>query len=124
MNYIAEIRAFYDWLEMNEVEASHISLWHGLMHIANKVRWQQDFTVPMSTLEFKTGLKRSSIYRARNKLKQLGLIDFRERSGSQASVYTVFSLCSTQTHNPDAMRTQRDTQPYSINKHKQNIQKT
>ena len=123
MNYISEIKAFYDWLELNEVEASHISVWHGLMHIANKTGWRQEFTVPMSTLELKTGLKRGAIYKARNKLKQLGLIDYRERSGNQCSAYRITSLCLFNEHNSVTIDTQQlhssttvDTQSGNINK--------
>jgi hypothetical protein len=60
------------------------------MHIANKTGWQTEFTVPMATLEFKTGLKKSTIYNARNTLRQLGRINFRERGGNQCSVYSLF----------------------------------
>lgn len=90
MNYLTEILAFYDWTETNSVDSSQICLWHALMHVANKTGWQEEFTVPMSTLEFKTGLKKSAIYTARNALKQLGRIDFKERSGNQCAVYRLF----------------------------------
>jgi len=106
MNYISEIKAFYDWLELNQIDATHISLWHSLMYIANKTGWQQEFTVPMSTLELKTGLKRGAIYNARNKLKQLGLIDFKERGGNQCSVYMLKSLCLFNEHKDDTTTTE------------------
>lgn len=123
MNYITEIRAFYDWLELNQIDATHISLWHGLMHIANKTGWQSEFTIPMSTLELKTGLKRGAIYNARNKLQQLGLITFSERKGNQCSSYTINSLCLFNEHKDDTITTETrqkcdttTTQTENINK--------
>ena len=101
MNYITEIKAFYDRLELFPLEATHISLWHGLMSIANRTGWREEFSVPMSTLEFKTGIKRTNLYKVRNKLKQAGLIDFKEREGKQSSVYKMLPLCSPHERNSD-----------------------
>lgn len=100
MNYIAEIKAFYDWLETNSLNDSAISLWHALMHVANKTGWQQEFTVAISTLEIKTGLNKKTIERARNKLQQMGRIDWKKRGGNQSAVYEMLSLCDTMTPQP------------------------
>ena len=37
-------------------------------------------------------LNQSAIYRSRNKLKQMGLIDFKERSGNQSAIYKINSV--------------------------------
>ena len=108
MNYLAEIKAFYDWLECNPLEATHISLWHGLMAIANKTGWKSEFTVPMSMLEFKTGIKRSNLYKARNKLQQSGLITFKERDGRQSAVYKLLPLCANSVHNSNEEAANKD----------------
>lgn len=102
MNYIKEINSFYDWLELNSVSDSVITLWHALMHINNKAGWNMEFTVAISTLQVKTSLSKSSIIRARNVLKQLGRIDFRERKGNQSCAYKITAFHSD---------TQNDTQP-------------
>jgi len=123
MNYISEIKAFYDWLECNPLDATHISLWHGLMSIANKTGWREEFTVPMSTLELKTGIKRTNLYKARNKLQQAGLISFREREGRQSAIYKILSLCTPDEHKSDTPVTNERqmsdtpvTREYTINK--------
>lgn len=41
MNYIAELKAFYDRLELNPAPSPAIALWHALMSIANKTGWQR-----------------------------------------------------------------------------------
>lgn len=120
MNYIAEIKAFYDWLETNKLPTSSIALWHALMHIANKTGWQDNFAVAVSVLEIKTGLKRQSIYDARNKLKNAGLLDFESRNGNQSAIYTMNPFISaeqTQTHTQEltasVKRTQTPTQSHT-----------
>lgn len=124
MNYIAEIMAFYDFAETNPITLPSISLWHALMYQANKTGWRSEFSVAISTLELRTGLKRSAIYRARNILRQLGIIDFKERPGNQSSVYTINSLCLFKGHKAEhkadtkrnTKRTQSGTQAGTINK--------
>lgn len=89
MNYIAEINSFYDWLETNTISDSAINLWHALMAVNNKTGWKTEFTVAISTLEGRTRLSKSSIIRARNQLKQVGRIDFKERKGNQSCIYLI-----------------------------------
>ena len=45
MNYLAEIKAFYDRLELSPQPNTVIALWHALMSIANKAGWPDTFTV-------------------------------------------------------------------------------
>ena len=92
MNYLAEIRAFYDRLELNPLPAPAIALWHALMSIANKTGWQQEFTAAVSVLVLKSGLNAQAIKRARNRLEQEGYIRWRARGGNQAAVYEMVSL--------------------------------
>ncbi|MDF2578376.1 MAG: hypothetical protein K0S74_1860 [Chlamydiales bacterium] len=92
MNYIKEINFFYDWLETNTISDSAIALWHALMHINNKAGWIPEFSVAISTLEAKTGLKKDAILRARNRLQQMERIGFRSRAGQQSAIYTIYSF--------------------------------
>lgn len=89
MDYITEIKAFYDWMEANQLKGAEISLWHALMNIANKLRWPEDFSVSISVLKIKTGFGESSIENARNKLQQKGRIRFRSRTGNQSAIYQI-----------------------------------
>lgn len=92
MNYMTEIKAFYDLLETNPLPSPAIAVWHALMHIANKTGWQQEFAVAVSVLEVKTGLNAKAIERARNRLAQDGLISWKSRRGNQSAIYTLQSL--------------------------------
>ena len=111
MNYILEIKAFYDWLEVNQLSTSGIALWHALMHIANKTGWQDTFTVATAVLSTKTGLEKQAIYRARAMLQNKGLISFKTRTGNQSAMYQIHSFASfKETQSNTQSDTLADTQ--------------
>jgi len=125
MNYISEINRFYDWLETNQVPKSAIALWHALMHIANKTGWEQRFTVAISTIESKTGFKRSELMEARNILSQKGRVTWKARGGNLAAEYEMIPFCDriadakaiTKAYtNPDTIPITNPTQTPTINK--------
>ena len=117
MNYILEIKAFYDWLEVNQLSTSAIVLWHALMHIANKTGWQDTFAVATVVLSTKTGLKKDALYNARVALQNKGLISFKVRTGNQSAIYKINSFMSViPTQVPTQTPTQVPTQTPSINK--------
>ena len=92
MNYLAEIKAFYDRLELNPQPNTVIALWHALMSIANKAGWPDTFTVASSVLGLRSGLNASALKRARNKLATDGLIEWKPRGGNQSAQYHIKSL--------------------------------
>lgn len=94
MNYLKEILAFNNWIEYNsQINKSDICLWYALIDLANRFNWAE-FTVPISRIILKSKLKRDAIYRSRNKLKQFGILDFKERSGNQCAIYKMNSVAS------------------------------
>jgi hypothetical protein len=107
MNYKDEIDKFYDWLETNQLPKSAIALWYALMHINSKAGWKNTFTVAISTIEFKTGFKRSELFEARNILQQKGRISWKGRGGSQSAEYQIIFFC---VHNTD---TSADAKAYA-----------
>lgn len=92
MNYLTELKAFYDRLELNPQPNTVIALWHALMSIANKAGWPDTFTVASSVLGLRSGLSASALKRARNKLATDGFITWKPRGGNQSSVYHMVSL--------------------------------
>ncbi len=127
MNYLSEILAFNNWTRYNSaVNKSDICLWHSLMSMANRFAWKE-FTSPILTLLSESKLTKNEFYKSRNKLKQFGLIDFKERGGNKATVYKVNSIVSlyekqnqtqTMTQSGTQMVTQTVTQNVNINKTK------
>ena len=88
MNYLTEIKMFYDWLETHTLSDSAVAMWHGLMFIANRAGWQENLTVSMESLRLRTQIPRSSIYRVREQLEEAGLIKVIQQGG--ATVRSMF----------------------------------
>ncbi len=107
MNYLTEIKLFYDWLETHELSANGIALWHAIMQIANRSRWQREIKIRLSLLSTRSSLSKTTIYKERDILKQLGLIDFIVRGGRSVGIYRINSFESRLV---SATRIQSETQ--------------
>ena len=92
MNYMTEIRMFYDWLLYNPLPTGSIALWQGLMSINNKAGWADEFTVANIVLQGITGLSRQGLDRARNQLIQKELITYKKGTSNQAGRYKIISF--------------------------------
>lgn len=91
MNYLQEILNFEKLQELNRVSPGQARVWYVLMYLNNIAGWKPWFTVASSTLEFRSGLSRQGVIKARNELKQLGYIDFKTH-GRKATSYQMKSL--------------------------------
>ena len=89
MNYLTEIKLFYDWLETHPLSANGIVLWHGVMQIASRSGWQNPIEIPSSLLETRTHLERTTIFRARSQLVEQGLLMLHNRGGRSHCAYTI-----------------------------------
>lgn len=85
MNYLTEILAFNDLIQVKQLATGQIALWYALMYINNKCGWQEWFTVSNLTLQLQTGLSRDGINKSRNILKQNGLLDFKQNTTKATS---------------------------------------
>lgn len=88
MNYISLINLFWDSAMTNPLSTGQVSLYMALLHVCNRSNWTEWFQVPNQVLSVLTGLSRSGILKARNELKQRGVIDFKER-GTKATLYKI-----------------------------------
>lgn len=91
MNYIKQILAFQDLVEIKGLSAGQIALWHALINVNNKCGWIEWFSVASSKLQIGAGLSESGIRKAREALKQLGIIDF-QFQGTHATRYHLTDL--------------------------------
>lgn len=89
MEYITLVKQFYNSAEVNNLATGQIALWHALAWINNKCYWSEYFSVPNRTLQLYTGLSQPGIIKARNALKQAGLIDFSVGKKGQSPIYTI-----------------------------------
>ncbi len=103
MNYIALINAFWDSATTNPLSTGQVSLYFALLHVCNRSNWTEWFQAPNQVLSVLTGMSRSGILKARNELKQRGLIDFRER-GTKATAYCITIANSTQVGVQDGVQ--------------------
>ena len=103
MNYISQIRAFYDVLAVKRLSTGQIALWHALMDRNNRNGWVEWFTVANISLELSSGLSRQGIVKSRNALKQAGLIEF-SSNGTKATSYKVTMLYSVQAGLQDSVQ--------------------
>ena len=90
MNYISLINLFWDSAMTNPLSTGQVSLYLALLHVCNRSNWTEWFQVPNQVLSVLTGLSRSGILKARNELKQRGVIDFKER-GTKATLYKIIA---------------------------------
>lgn len=115
MNYINELNAFYDWTLINNPSTGQIALWYALMQINNKYCWKEWFSVSNSILENSTGLSRSGILKARNSLKQAGLIDFSSK-GTKSTSYKLFSISKSKQESKQVSNQESIQNSDTINK--------
>ena len=91
MNYLKELNAFLDQLEMEELSLPASMLWISLMHFNNKVGWKKEFAVPTATLMTKARLTESTFKRARAELKEKGYIKHTFINRNRAPLYEMIS---------------------------------
>ena len=65
------------------------------MYTANRSGWAEQIAIPISILESRTQMTRSTIYRSREQLVDRGLIGVEVRGSSYSAVYKIFSLEGT-----------------------------
>lgn len=127
MNYIAEIRAFYDWVQFNLIPADAQALWHALMFLNNKCAiqingqwlWRVEFTVANTTLQSMLKFSRTQLDRMRNVLIQSGRIEYRKGRGNQSGTYKIVPfdtqyVAQTVTQSATQSDTQTVTQVWRI----------
>lgn len=132
MNYIALINSFWDSATTNPLSTGQVSLYFALLHVCNRSNWTEWFQAPNQVLSVLTGMSRSGILKARNELKQRGLIDFRER-GAKATIYCITMSNSKQVSEQDGVQNSvRNSEQDGVQngstlykqKEKQNIEKS
>lgn len=108
MEYLKELCAFHGWVDEHVIASQDRLLWYTLMQIANAAYWQDPVCIPVSVLIAKSGLSKATIYRSRERLRELGLIAYEQRSGNQSAAYHLYSIAShTGTQNNDVCSTQK-----------------
>ena len=83
--------AFYTRQLLNPLSGGQVALWHALAYTREKAHKKEWFTIAGMTLVQLSGLSLAGIKKARNELKQHGLIDFRT-NGTRSTSYKLVDI--------------------------------
>lgn len=89
MNYRDEVQALHRWLEAGRLTACDIALWHALHDVAMLSGQEQGLAVAISTLEARTGFRKKSLQKSRDKMRDMGIISWKPRGGRAAAEYQI-----------------------------------
>lgn len=101
MNYIDLINNAWSLREQGIISICEQDLYMYLVHKCNMLFWKNPFNQPTEVLCSILNTNRNALTARRNRLKQLGLIDFKEgRAKNHPAEYTI--LCGTSNREQDA----------------------
>ena len=102
INYVKEIQMFGNFIKANELGHLEISLYHAILMYANELRWPRKFALRIDVLKMYSGLNRDQIFKARNMLKQIGLITFEKVGGPKSAICEILPL--SQKHKEEDLK--------------------
>ena len=88
MTYIDRINAFWTWVQYNEIGSNGAILYLAMLHCANRAAWPKFVSIPNRVLLSLTGLSMDTLKAQRNKLVQLGAIDYAKGKKGKAALYS------------------------------------
>lgn len=105
MNYLSISINFARQIPMLNPTTGEIALFHALLDLKNidmnfkdktgkRKSWADGFDPTSATLQLYSGLSANGIVKAREKLKALGLIDFKSRGRRKSTIYKLLDLSS------------------------------
>lgn len=120
MNYIELINRF--WTIDMEAQFSPVEtkLYFALLHIANRLRWKQPLSVPNKRLLAMVGCSQATLIRARQRLNDLHLIDYKKGSTRKAGKYYFSDYFNYSTNHLTNHETNHDTNRENLYKTKLN----
>lgn len=92
MNYITQLNAFDEWAIVNQPATGQYALYIALLAINNKCGWKEWFAAPNMIIDGRIAMTKQGITKARQYLSDNGLIEFKTRSGNQATMYKIIPM--------------------------------
>lgn len=89
MNYIVLIKKFWFLQNYHSLSVTDIALYFYLLEVNNVCLWSNTFNRNNKRIEADLNISFNTLAVARNKLKQVGLIDFETKNGSPNVKYTL-----------------------------------
>lgn len=96
MNYLQEIIAFNTLVSALGLSPVEQALWHALMAMANTLHWPQEFSVRTTALLNHVNCDRRTLYRARERLVELGRIVINDDAESGICCYEIVPIVSAE----------------------------
>jgi hypothetical protein len=93
MNYIALINQFWRMRRTMNISHAEVDLYFYLLNEANELRWKIWFSHPTRLICASLGMSNKVLSDCRNRLKQKGLINYKEGSRAQAAQYEIINIC-------------------------------
>lgn len=98
MNYIKEIEAFEDWLEVNHLSPIAQLLWYKLLVLCNRAGWSEWIVASDQLLMAKLQItSKNTLITARKKLIEAGLIEYKNGVKGKPSMYKLNSVSTIMT---------------------------
>ena len=92
MNYIELINRFWQLHETEEFQPTEIALYFYLLKVNNSLSWSPSFRRNNSRVTADLGMSYKVLSRSRNRLKQIGIINFSTKNGSPNTWYSLLTF--------------------------------
>lgn len=111
MTYIEIINRFWKIHQFDHFSSAEIAVYFYLLNMANRNMWEDEIAVATAELCASIGMRRSTIIRARQSLREKGLIECREGlRNSRTPVYRIVTSATTKaTTKPTTKPTTKST---------------
>ena len=115
MTYIEIINRFWKIHQFDHFSSAEIAVYFYLLNMANRNMWEDEIAVATAELCASIGMRRSTIIRARQSLREKGLIECREGvRNSRTPVYRIVTSATTKattktTTKPTTKTTTKET---------------
>lgn len=121
MTYYDYINALFELLQVNPIPPNTQLLYHVLLMIFNKAHWAKELQRTNSSLCGLCGFNEKALIKAKNELKQLGLIDFKSKK-KQSTTYILTVKSTVKNAVKNAVKTEVKTEVKSQVKRQSKVQ--
>ncbi len=92
MNYITQIKEFWIAQEANQLSTNEVALYFYLLEVNNKLNWNDTFKRNNAKISADLSMSFKTMQQTRNKLQQVGLIQFKTQNGNPNASYQIVEL--------------------------------
>ncbi|WP_173915217.1 hypothetical protein [Halobacillus sp. Marseille-Q1614] len=94
MDYLKEVEAFFDEVDVTLLSWKAVTLWHTLMHFKFRSGEKKELLLSDRLLRWKTRLSEKDFNQAREELKEKGYLLYKGDRKYQSAIYEMISRIS------------------------------